>query len=114
MPYFFFIDIFAPILFNSGTAINLLENTVSSITLFPDTLVKTARIIGMLSVANCGQGPVLIDTGFVFLPGEIMIDFTLISILYPIFFNIFNSVFKYLGSIFFTLILPLVIAATHK
>ena len=45
---------------------------------------------------------------------ESIIDFPLISILYPIFFNILNSVFKCLGSIFFTLTLPFVIAATHK
>ena len=78
---FFFIDIFAPIRFNSGTAINRLENILSSIMLLPGTLVKTASIIGMLSVANCGQGPVLIDTGFKILPGDIKIVFLFFSTL---------------------------------
>ena len=82
--------------------------------LLPGIFVKTARIIGMLSVASCGQGPVFIITGFNFLPGESVIEFPLILILYPIFFRIPSSVFKYFGFMFLTLVFPLVIAPTHR
>ena len=58
-----------------------LENIVSSIILLPGIFAKTDRIIGILSVASCGQGPVLIDTDFKILPGEINIVFLFTFIL---------------------------------
>ena len=62
---FLCILIFAPILISSGTLINLLLNIVSSISLFPQDLVSTARMAGMLSVANEPYGPVFIFAGSV-------------------------------------------------
>ena len=57
-----------------------LENIVSSIWLLPGTLVNTANIIGILSVANAGQGPVFILTGFDLIAGDIRIELLLIPI----------------------------------